>query len=98
MQASRLHRTGSPRSRTGPAPEYCGGRGHTRVSAWRERRRLAAAQAGTASLANADNPVTMAKVTGAELLRLLRADTHCKSPSKTSVSAAAFVRHEMERS
>src|ERR1700691_1842993 len=60
-------------SSTGPGrpPEYCEGRGHTRVSAWRERRRLAAT-AGTASLADADSPVTLAKVTGAELLRQLR--------------------------
>src|ERR1700730_2678115 len=59
----------------GRPPEYCEGRGHTKVTAWRERRRLAAALAGTAaSLADSGNPVTMAKVTGAELLRLLRAE------------------------
>ena len=64
-------------SATGPGrpPEYCEGRGHTRVSAWRERRRLAAAKAGTPpSPADTDTPVTMAKVTGAELLRLLRGE------------------------
>src|SRR5580698_9598832 len=56
----------------GRPPEYCEGRGHTKVTAWRERRRLAAAAAGTAaSSADTDTPVTMAKVTGAELLRLL---------------------------
>src|ERR1035441_7721472 len=60
----------------GRPPEYCEGRGHTKVTAWRERRRLASAAAGTtASYADADTPVTMAKVTGAELLRLLRAET-----------------------
>src|SRR6266699_5677681 len=62
---------------TGPGrpPEYCEGRGHTKVTAWRERRRLAAAAAGTtASPADTDTPVMMAKVTGAELLRLLRAE------------------------
>jgi len=62
---------------TGPGrpPEYCEGRGHTKVTAWRERRRLAAADAGTATgAADTDNPVTMARVTGAELLRLLRAE------------------------
>ena len=59
----------------GRPPEYCQGRGHTKVTAWRERRRLAAAAAGTTpSPADTDNPVTMARVTGAELLRLLRAE------------------------
>src|SRR2546429_3551220 len=59
----------------GRPPEYCEGRGHNRVSAWRERRRLAAANAGTISgPADADNPVTMAKVTGGGLLRMLRAE------------------------
>jgi hypothetical protein len=37
----------APAGGTGRPPEYCAGRGHTRVSAWRERRRLAAEQAGT---------------------------------------------------
>ena len=49
-------------------------RGHTRVSAWRERRRLAAEQAGTTiSPAEDGSPLTAAKMTGAELLRSLRA-------------------------
>jgi hypothetical protein len=58
----------------GRSPEYCEGRGHTKVTAWRERRRLAAA-AGTSTVtaADTDQPVTHARVTGAELLRLLRA-------------------------
>lgn len=62
-------------SASGPGrpPEYCEGRGHTKVTAWRERRRLAAART-TASRADIDNPVTMARVTGAELLRLLRVE------------------------
>src|ERR1017187_9404351 len=65
----------APTSGPGRPPEYCEGRGHTKVTAWRERRRLAAAEAGTAaSPADTSNPVTMAKVTGAELLRLLRAE------------------------
>jgi hypothetical protein len=61
---------------SGPAaPEYCEGRGHTRVPAWRERRRAAAAQAWTTpSPADTDTPVTMAKVAGAELLRRLRTE------------------------
>src|ERR1700678_117822 len=64
----------APSAGPGRPPEYCEGRGHNRVSAWRERRRLAAAQAGTTSgPADTDNPVTMAKVTGAGLLRMPRA-------------------------
>src|SRR6266699_4955123 len=61
---------------TGPGrpPEYCEGRGHTKVTAWRERRRLAAAAAGTVTAADTDQPVTHARITGAELLRLLRAE------------------------
>jgi len=60
---------------TGPGrpPEYCQGRGHTKVTAWRERRRLAAAAVGITA-GPADTPVTMARVTGAELLRLLHAE------------------------
>jgi colicin import membrane protein len=65
----------APATGPGRPPEYCEGRGHTKVTAWRERRRLAAAQAGSAaSPADTDNPVTMARVTGVELLRLLRAE------------------------
>ena len=65
----------APATGPGRPPEYCEGRGHTKVTAWRERRRLAAAEAGTtASPADTDNPVTMARVTGAELLRALRAE------------------------
>ena len=59
----------------GRPPEYCAGRGHTRASAWKERRRLAAEKNGTTiSAADDASPVTMAKVTGAELLRSLRAE------------------------
>ncbi len=65
----------APASGTGRPPEYCAGRGHTRVSAWRERRRLAAEQAGTViSPAEDGSPLTTAKMTGAELLRSLRAE------------------------
>src|SRR6266700_5892289 len=53
----------------GRPPEYCEGRGHTKVTAWRERRRLAAAAVGTTATADTDKPVTMARLTGAELLR-----------------------------
>ena len=58
----------------GRPPEYCEGRGHTKVTAWRERRRLAAAQAGTTTAADTDKPVTMARLTGTELLRSLRTE------------------------
>src|SRR5437016_4166583 len=58
----------------GRPPEYCEGRGHTKVTAWRERRHLAAAEAGATTTADTDRPVTHARVTGAELLRLLRAE------------------------
>ncbi len=65
----------APSGGTGRPPEYCAGRGHTRVSAWRERRRLAAEQAGTTiSPAEDGSPLTAAKMTGAELLRSLRAE------------------------
>jgi colicin import membrane protein len=65
----------APAAGTGRPPEYCAGRGHTRVSAWRERRRLAAEQAGTTiSPAEDGSPLTAAKMTGAELLRSLRAE------------------------
>jgi colicin import membrane protein len=65
----------APTAGTGRPPEYCAGRGHTRVSAWRERRRLAAEQPGTTiSPAEDGNPLTTAKMTGAELLRSLRAE------------------------
>jgi len=65
----------APAAGTGRPPEYCAGRGHTRVSAWRERRRLAAEQAGTTITPAEDgSPLTTAKMTGAELLRSLRAE------------------------
>jgi colicin import membrane protein len=65
----------APAEGTGRPPEYCAGRGHTRASAWKERRRLAAEKNGTTiSAADDASPVTMAKVGGAELLRSLRAE------------------------
>src|SRR6266536_206725 len=65
----------APATGPGRPPEYCEGRGHTKVTAWRERRRLAAERAGTTvSAAETGSPVTMAKVTGAELLRSLRGE------------------------
>ena len=65
----------APADNPGRPPEYCAGRGHTRASAWKERRRLAAEKNGiTISAADDASPVTMAKVGGAELLRSLRAE------------------------
>ena len=65
----------APAEGTGRPPEYCAGRGHTRASAWKERRRLAAEKNGTTiSAADDASPVTMAKVGGAELLRSLRTE------------------------
>ena len=65
----------APAEHPGRPPEYCAGRGHTRASAWKERRRLAAEKNGTTiSVADEASPVTMAKVGGAELLRSLRAE------------------------
>src|SRR5579863_83282 len=63
----------APATGPGRPPEYCEGRGHTKVTAWRERRRRAAAEAGTAATGT-EQPVTMARVTGAELLRQLRTE------------------------
>ena len=65
----------APAEHPGRPPEYCAGRGHTRASAWKERRRMAAEKNGTTiSVADDANPVTMAKVSGAELLRSLRTE------------------------
>lgn len=49
-------------------PDYCAGCGHSRASAWKERRRLAAEKNGTViSAADDASPVTMVKVGGVEL-------------------------------
>jgi hypothetical protein len=65
----------APAEKPGRPPEYCAGRGHTRASAWKERRRLNAEKNGTTiSAADDASPVTMAKVGGAELPRSLRAE------------------------
>src|SRR5258708_35063624 len=59
-------RTGGP----GRPAEYCADPGHNKVSAWRERRRLADADRGvTTTEAEAEQPVTMARISGAEMLR-----------------------------
>src|SRR5580658_144964 len=64
----------APATGPGRPPEYCEGRGHTKVTAWRERRRLAAAAAGTTTAADTDKPLTHARLTGAELLRSWRTE------------------------
>src|SRR5260370_37546976 len=56
----------------GRPPEYCEGRGHTKVTAWRERLPPAAA-AGTATAADTDPPGTPARGTRTARVRLLRA-------------------------
>src|SRR5882724_1430828 len=54
----------------GRPPGYCADPAHNKVSAWRERRRLAAAEAGAVTTAaDSEQPVTMARISGAELLR-----------------------------
>ena len=64
------------RCRPGRPPEYCTDPAHNPVTAWRERRRLAAEQAGaTSTEADTAQPLTMARITGAELLRGLAAET-----------------------
>ena len=60
-------------ARPGRPPEYCTDPAHNAVSAWRERKRLADAERGVVtSDAEAEQPVTMARVTGAEMLRQAR--------------------------
>src|SRR5258708_19868512 len=62
-------RTGGP----GRPAEYCADPGHNKVTAWRERRRLADIERGvTTTDAETEQPVTMARVTGAEMLRQMR--------------------------
>ena len=59
--------------RTGRPPGYCDNPEHTGVTAWRERKRLADAEAGvTTTDADVEQPVTMARETGAEMLRQMR--------------------------
>ena len=60
-------------AKPGRPPEYCADPAHNRVSAWRERRRQADADTGvTRSDAETEAPITMARVTGAEILRQMR--------------------------
>ena len=60
-------------AKPGRPPEYCVDPAHNPVSAWRERKRLADAERGvTTSEADVEQPVTMARVTGAEMLRQMR--------------------------
>ena len=65
----------APERTAGPGrpPEYCADPAHNRVTAWRERKRLADAERGvTTTEAETEQPVTMARVHGAEMLRQMR--------------------------
>jgi len=65
----------APERTAGPGrpADYCADPGHTKVTAWRERKRLADAERGvTTTDADTAQPVTMARVTGAEMLRQMR--------------------------
>src|ERR1700730_16125363 len=62
-----------PPSGPGRRPQYCADPGHNAMTAYRERKRLAGAEPGmTTGDADTDQPVTMARMTGAELLRQMR--------------------------
>src|SRR5260370_31138680 len=62
-----------PASGPGRRPQYCSDPGHNAMTAYRERKRLADAERGmTAGDADTDQPVTMARMTGAQLLRQMR--------------------------
>ena len=62
-----------PASGPGRRPQYCADPGHNAMTAYRERKRLADPEHGTTtSNAGTDQPVTMARITGAELLRQMR--------------------------
>ena len=64
----------SATDKPGRPPGYCADKAHTAPAAWRERKRLAAIERGTTtSDAEAEQPVTMARINGAELLRQMRA-------------------------
>src|SRR5260370_3646722 len=67
----------APATGPGRPPEYCEGRGHTKVTAWRERPHPAAAQAGTTPRPpHTQNPRTMAPGTRSEPLRSPRPQPH----------------------
>ena len=60
-------------AKPGRPPEYCVDPAHNPVAAWRERKRQADAERGvTTSEADVEQPVTMARVTGAEMVRQTR--------------------------
>jgi len=90
VQAPRLYTPAALVTGPGRSPEYCEGRGHTKVTAWRERRRLAVgAAAGTpAARPGSDTPVTTARVIEAELLGLLRIEADRVSDIAAQLRAA----------
>ena len=63
-----------PASGPGRPPQYCADPGHNAMTAYRERKRLADAERGVTTTAEpgTDQHVTMARITGAELLRQMR--------------------------
>jgi hypothetical protein len=86
-----------PLERPGPSSRILQRTRPPLISAWRERRRLAAVPVRTSSQPDTDNPVTMAKVTGAELLRALRAEGHaCQAPARSPrlMAASGEAAHE----
>jgi colicin import membrane protein len=62
-----------PASGPGRRPQYCADPGHNALTAYRERKKLPDPEHGTAITdAGTGQPVTMARITGAELLRQMR--------------------------
>ena len=60
----------SATDKPGRPPGYCADKAHNATTAWRERKRIAAAERGTTTNeAETDQPVTMARLTGAERAR-----------------------------
>src|SRR5512135_331207 len=84
-----------PERTAGPGrpAEYCADPGHHKVSAWRERRRLAGVDSEvTRTEAEAEAPVTMARVSGAEMLRQMRelAETLAEVGERLTATAATL--------
>src|SRR5882672_11310802 len=64
---------GSATAKPGRPPGFCANPAHNATTAWRERKRLADAEHGTTTNdAETEQPVTMARLTGADLLRQMR--------------------------
>ena len=77
-------------AKPGRPPEYCADPAHTRVSAWRERRRLEAEAAGTTTpTSRPAQPLTMARVAGARSPPRRGWPRASSSPASPSRSAAS---------